>query len=1309
MIRLRSQKLLSGVSTLAMLAAFGMADPVLAGQTITAAGNPNPAVTNAVSDDFIDIQAGAVVQADGQFLSVFNSGTLTSFLGVDNAVLQGGISNTGLIEGSGLFVVNNSFVDGDITNSGTIDASGVALLFEDSVLDGGITNSGLITGTSTGLQITNSTILGNIVNEGDIIGNTVGLGIDGSTVQGAVTNEGSIEGNAALFINDTVITGGIQNTGTSSSIIGTSAGILIDGATTILGGLTNEGLISGSSFVAYGIRANGGGVNIIGDLTNTGTVSASGFSAAAISLDVNTLVGSIINEGLIEATGLSAAGLFLEGGNFIGNIDNSGIITASGAAAFGVQMNGGAFIGNVVNTGTITGTDGGILLSGADFTGTILNEAGGLITTTSTSGVALQVSAGAFTGDIVNSGQILADVTSGMAIVVDGTSTFAGNITNNAGGLIRASSTAILIANATFTGTITNDGSIVSPSADGMLIAPTTSFVGDVVNNGVINGGSPTGDDGIEVTTPIFTGNVTNTGTIEASDAGINIASAAFTGDVTNAATGTIIAGSDGIDINATLLTGNVTNEGSIDASTGIEVEGGTLDGSITNNGTITGALGIDIEATGIVTGDITNNGKITTGSTGIEIDGLVQGTLVNTGNIDPAVGIRVDGSVVGGILNDGGSIIATSVGIDVSGATAAHTITQTGGLIQGNNAGVVATALDMNNAFADIFNGDGGVLDGDVIVNGTDDFLMAPSDTFVWLRGAMTGTLDQFDLTSGSAVLGAASSSEDGEGVTVNATSMLVTGGGLLHIDDDTVVNVTGGVTVAAANTLQFHLSYPGGAESNGQIIAGTADITDSTLAAFIDPATLATAAIPTTTTLFYNDVIASGGLTGAFSNVGDLVVSSNPFFEGTIIYDGNNIDIELRRLAFNDVLIASTQNQLAVGGALEEIYDNVVISAEFLDALAAVFAPGSLADVQARLDELSGHQHAQIQQGVVSLTGMLNGLVEERLDGVWLTQDGGRMNAALAGRQYAQAVAVAASDASAAAGGSGSQGLNRGASGTSIWLRGFGQFAHVDGDLEAQGYDGDSYGAVGGVDFAINNNATVGGAVAYAQTDVDFDAPADSAEVDTWQVNVYGSYGFGRFYADGQASYGWHDVAAVRLIDLPAPAGSVLATSSYDAAAWSASGEMGAIFRLGRVNMQPSLGLAYVGADVDGFVESGPAWALAVSSSDADSLASTLALRASGQWTMGQTRVVPDLKLGWRHEFGDDRQSFTANFIEDLSSGAAMSIVSSEIKADSLVVSTGATFGVTRNFEVFFDVNGQYNADASATNASGGLRFTW
>ncbi|MFM9864254.1 MAG: autotransporter outer membrane beta-barrel domain-containing protein, partial [Micropepsaceae bacterium] len=199
----------------------------------------------------------------------------------------------------------------------------------------------------------------------------------------------------------------------------------------------------------------------------------------------------------------------------------------------------------------------------------------------------------------------------------------------------------------------------------------------------------------------------------------------------------------------------------------------------------------------------------------------------------------------------------------------------------------------------------------------------------------------------------------------------------------------------------------------------------------------------------------------------------------------------------------------------------------------------------------------------------------------------------------------------------------------------------------------------------------------------------------------------GFGRFYTDAQVSYAWHDIGTLRSIDLPAPAGSTLATAAYDASAWSANAELGAIWRLGRVNVQPSLAVAYVDSAADGFTESGPGYALIVSGADGQSLSTTLALRASGQWMMAKTPVVPDFKIGWRHEYLDDNSTFDAAFIDD--PAVVMSIVSSQVQADSLVVSSGATFGVTKNFEVFFDVNGQYNADASLTNASGGVRVTW
>jgi outer membrane autotransporter protein len=240
------------------------------------------------------------------------------------------------------------------------------------------------------------------------------------------------------------------------------------------------------------------------------------------------------------------------------------------------------------------------------------------------------------------------------------------------------------------------------------------------------------------------------------------------------------------------------------------------------------------------------------------------------------------------------------------------------------------------------------------------------------------------------------------------------------------------------------------------------------------------------------------------------------------------------------------------------------------------------------------------------------------------------------------------------------------------------------------------------------VASNATLGLAGSWSTTDVSFDTIGDDATVDTYQGALYGSVGMGRFYLDGSATYSSHDLSVTRLVDLPGPATPFEASSNYNASAWSLNGEFGSIFRLGRVDLQPSAGLSYTSLSTDGFTETGDndAFNLLVQGSDANSFASTLAVRGSGQFMMGRTRVMPDLKLGWRHDFGDDRQTFTAAFEED---PTTFDIISSKTASDAAIVNAGITAAVTKNLEVFVDLNGQYSGEVTTSNAAGGMRFTW
>jgi hypothetical protein len=58
-----------------------------------------------------------------------------------------------------------------------------------------------------------------------------------------------------------------------------------------------------------------------------------------------------------------------------------------------------------------------------------------------------------FNGNVTNDGQILADSSSALAVVITGTTVFTGNVVNSATGVISADSTAVTIDNLTFTET----------------------------------------------------------------------------------------------------------------------------------------------------------------------------------------------------------------------------------------------------------------------------------------------------------------------------------------------------------------------------------------------------------------------------------------------------------------------------------------------------------------------------------------------------------------------------------------------------------------------------------------------------------------------------------------------------------------------------------------------------------------------------------------------------------------------------------------------------------------------------------------
>ena len=209
-------------------------------------------------------------------------------------------------------------------------------------------------------------------------------------------------------------------------------------------------------------------------------------------------------------------------------------------------------------------------------------------------------------------------------------------------------------------GSVINNGLINATSEDGMFVQHAT-VTGSIANTGTIdtNGGSA----GIVAARGSVGGSVTNSGTINAKVVGIDIDGQFVGGSVGNIG-GTINAqygiGVTGLAGLPAVITGNVANTGTINASayTGIAIYaykgGATVGGSVLNSGTINATVGTGIGLYGAsVTTGITNSGTITAQNVGILISNTtavvagaatITGGLTNQGTINAATGIVVNG-----------------------------------------------------------------------------------------------------------------------------------------------------------------------------------------------------------------------------------------------------------------------------------------------------------------------------------------------------------------------------------------------------------------------------------------------------------------------------------------------------------------------------------------------------------------------------------------------------------------------------------------------------------------------------------------
>ena len=413
--------------------------------------------------------------------------------------------------------------------------------------------------------------------------------------------------------------------------------------------------------------------------------------------------------------------IIVDNANVSGNVSNTstGVLTAHGfflfSSATGITVNHSTIGGTVTNSGTINALSSGIRVEdSAAVLGGVTNS--GAITTGNVgtnSGIYIGANQSrynilTFAGNLSNSGTIMATVYNG--IRVDGVEDFAANIANSgtisaAGfGIVLGTASPINVSVSTFAGSITNSGTI--SGGHGAINASDVSyFLGGITNTGTLLSNPSFGIGLVVDTVSVFSGNISNSGSIAAGVTGIrvNLVGAfggASAGGITNS--GTISVGYNGItaaDVGTYI--GGITNTGTITAgANGIIVAGiSTFFGGVTNAGTITGTgQGIFVDGNqvafslistvgiGNFYNGITNSGAISVGSNGIFVG--------SNGYVYNGAGYPITISNFSGGISNSGTISAGGNGIIVGGhasnASPVTISTFSGGI---TNSGVISAA----------------------------------------------------------------------------------------------------------------------------------------------------------------------------------------------------------------------------------------------------------------------------------------------------------------------------------------------------------------------------------------------------------------------------------------------------------------------------------------------------------------------------------------------------------------------------------------------------------------------------------------
>jgi subtilase-type serine protease len=259
-----------------------------------------------------------------------------------------------------------------------------------------------------------------------------------------------------------------------------------------------------------------------------------------------------------------------------------------------------------------------------------------------------------------------------------------------------------------------------------------------------------------------------------------------------------------------------------------------------------------------------------------------------------------------------------------------------------------------------------------------------------------------------------------------------------------------------------------------------------------------------------------------------------------------------------------------------------------------------------------------------------------------------------------------------------------NPGAATTAVWAEAYGSWSHMDSNGNAVERNRSIGGVVTGLDGIVADTWRLGVLAGYANSSLD--GSSSSADVDSYQVGLYGGTKWDALGLRFGASLAHHEIDTHRSVDFAGITDSN--NASYDATSVQIFGEVGFEIKASLATFEPFAGIAYTYLKADDFSEEGGVTALSGLSGSNDVTTTTLGLRASRQFSLSDTTTLTaNGMIGWHHAFGDT----TPEAILAYAAGSAFSVEGLPIAKDALALQAGFDVNLGKSTTLGLSYHGQ------------------